>query len=92
MWRKDNGVSFSHLWTALLEHCPLSEHREDNAYQLVRRCEDCFLEWFPLVPLLHVVGFKGGVMLNSIGSPQPTHSSEMPVAPLRDSTGPLELP
>ena len=76
------GVTFSHLCTDLLEHCPLSEHRKDNAYQLVRCCEKSFFERLSLAPLLHIVGSEGGVMLDNAGRHQPDHPPEVPVAPL----------
>ena len=73
---------FSHLCTDLLEHCLLSEHCKDNAYEFVRCCEDRFLERLALASLLQIVGSEGGVMLDNAGCHQPDHSPEVPVASL----------
>ena len=38
--KNETTVDFSHLCTDLPEHCPLSEHCKDEAYEFMRRCED----------------------------------------------------
>ena len=82
---------YSHLSTDLLEHCSLSEHRKDHAYQFMRRCKDSFVERLPRCAFLHEVGPESGIMLDNAGRHQPDHPSKVPVAPLRYPTGPFEL-
>ncbi len=91
IYTKSLTLPSSHLCTDLLEHCPLSEHRKDNAYKLMCRRKDRLLEWLPLAPLLHKVGPECGVMLYNAGRHQPDYTPEMPVASLRYSAAPFEL-
>ena len=82
---------YSHLCTDLLEHCSLSEHRKDHAYQFMRRCKDGLVERLALSPLLHEVCPEGGAMLDNAGSHHPDYPPEVPVAPLRYSATAFEL-